>query len=211
MFWAKVKLAALQTVGVLLVASVPAYFVLKPAGPTLVGAYACDEGSGTRVADASGSGNHGTLTGGVTWVAGRKPGSKALSFDGKTGYVKAGQDLNQWLGDTATVAFWINTTQTGDNEVWRAPAVLGANVKGPNKDIMWAVLDARGRIGLDDDISVWSTRPINDGKWHHVALTRDAAKGEIKVYVDGVFNAQAASRAGTKITPFFTIGRIENT
>src|SRR5262249_29448550 len=134
MLWAKIKLAGLQMLGMLLVAAVPAYIVLKPSGPAVVGAYACDEGSGTRVADASGSGNHGALNGGVTWTAGRKPGSKALTFDGKTGYVKVPQDLNQWLGDTATVAFWINTTQTGDSEPWRAPAVLGTNVSGPGKD-----------------------------------------------------------------------------
>jgi RNA polymerase sigma factor (sigma-70 family) len=210
MFWAKIKVAALQMAGVLLVAAVPAYLVLKPTGPVPVGSYAFDEGSGTRVTDASGSGNHGTLVGGVTWTAGRRPGSKALRFDGQTGHVKVAQDLNQWLGNTATVAFWINTTQIGDSETWRTPAVLGANVRGTDKDILWALLDNRGRIGVDDDVPVWSTRPINDGTWHHVALTRDAARGEITIYVDGAFNAQAASRAGTKVTPFFTIGRIDN-
>jgi len=211
MFWAKVKLAALQMAGVLLVASVPAYLVLKPSGPTLVGSYGCDEGSGTRVADASGTGNHGTLVGGVTWAPGRKPGTKALSFDGKTGYVKVPQDLNQWLGGTATVAFWINTTQVGDSEVWRSPTLLGVNLSGSaRKDIFWAFLDNNGRIGLDDDIPVLSSRPINDGKWHHVALTRDASKGECKVYVDGAFNAGGASVPGIKVVAFDMIGRVEN-
>jgi RNA polymerase sigma factor (sigma-70 family) len=210
MFWAKAKAVTLQTVAAMLLVTVPAVVLLKPSAD-LVGSYAFDEGTGTRVGDASHSGNHGTLVGGVTWTAGRKPGTKALTFDGKTGYVQFPQDLNPWLGGNATVAFWVNTTQLGDAEVWRTPAILGVNVtKTERQDILWGILDNRGRIGMDDDAPVMSSRPINDGKWHHIAFTRDAAQGECKVYLDGSFDARAATVAGIKATPFRTVGRIEN-
>lgn len=210
MFWAKVKTLTLQSVGAMLLVAVPAYVVLKPA-PELVGSYAFDEGSGTRATDASRSGNHGTLVGGVSWTAGRQPGTKAMTFDGKTGYLQLPQDLNPWLGGNATVAFWINTTQVGDVEGWRSPALLGVNVsKTTRQDILWGVLDNRGRIGMDDDVPVMSSRPINDGRWHHVAFTRDAAQGECKIYLDGLFDVRAATVDGIKSSPFRTIGRIEN-
>jgi RNA polymerase sigma factor (sigma-70 family) len=208
LLWAKLKIYGAIVASVAVVA-VPAYVLLKPS-EGLVGHYAFNEGQGTRLTDASASANHGTIAGGVAWTAGPKPGSRALNFDGKTGQVKLAQDLNQWLGGTATVVFWINTTQVGDAEVWRSPAVLGVNVRGPGKDIIWGFLDNRGRIGLDDDISVLTTRPINNGQWHHVAMTRDAAKGEIAVYLNGVLDAKQVSTAGVKISAFASIGRMDN-
>ena len=41
------------------------------AGTTLVTAYGMNEGSGTTLADASGSGHTGTLVNGPAWVAGQ--------------------------------------------------------------------------------------------------------------------------------------------
>ena len=56
------------------------------AAPTgLVAAYGFDEGSGTTVADASGNGHTGTITG-ATWAATGKYG-KALQFNGTSALV----------------------------------------------------------------------------------------------------------------------------
>ncbi len=46
----------------------------------------------------------------------------------------------------------------------------------------------------------FSTDPVNDGQWHHVALTRDAATGEVQVYVDGELDGTAAGEAGARGT-----------
>src|SRR5947208_12754379 len=51
----------------------------------LVAAYSFDEGTGTNVADLSGSGNAGT-TANTSWVAGGRFGG-ALSFDGTSSWV----------------------------------------------------------------------------------------------------------------------------
>jgi RNA polymerase sigma factor (sigma-70 family) len=209
LFWAKLKLFSLLTAAAVVTVGTT-YVATRPKDPGLVGHFAFSEGQGKQAADASPTANHATLVGNVNWVAGPKPGTKALYFDGSSGHLKVAQDLNQWLGGTATLAFWIKTTQVGDAEVWRCPAVLGINVRGPGKDIMWGILNNNGRIGLDDDIPVSTTKPVNDGRWHHVAFTRDASKGEINVYLDGSWNAKGPSQAGVKTSPFFTIGRIEN-
>ena len=53
-----------------------------PLVPNLVTAYGMNEGSGTTLADASGSGHTGTLVNGPAWVAGQATYGQALSFDG---------------------------------------------------------------------------------------------------------------------------------
>ncbi|OAI45957.1 hypothetical protein AYO44_12205 [Planctomycetaceae bacterium SCGC AG-212-F19] len=228
MFWAKMKLYGLIMASAAVVA-VPAVILLPPSDPGLVGHYAFAEGSGTSVKDASSSGNHGKLVGGVTWTTGRKPGSKALSFDGQTGHVKLAQDLSRWLGSSATVAFWLNTTQRGvPSDGFAVPGcVTGVDVSGNDQavttnDIQWGFVDETGRTGvcvgdLDlrrtkqmEEILVRSKQPINDGQWHHVALTRDATLGRVAVFVDGKLSGTTLTTAiGPKTSPFFSIGRKE--
>ena len=55
-----------------------------------------------------------------------------------------------------------------------------------------------------------SSRPVNDGQWHHAALTREATLGRLQVFVDGKLSSTTLTGAkGLKTTPFFSIGRKE--
>jgi hypothetical protein len=185
-----------------------------PSAPTgIVGVYAFNEGSGTTAADASASNNAGSLNAGVTWTASRTGAGAALSFNGSSGFVNLARNANQWLGGTGSAAFWLRTTQVGNNSAWRAPGVLGVESAGNSNDVFWGWLDASGRIGIQagDTPGAKSASPINDGQWHHVALTRNAATGAVQVYVDGKLSGSATSAAGVKTTPFRSIGRIEDT
>src|SRR3989338_9287108 len=56
-----------------------------PTNLGLVGYWSMNEGTGSYAGDASGNKNTGTLTGGPTWVDGKR--GKALSFDGSNDYV----------------------------------------------------------------------------------------------------------------------------
>ena len=55
-----------------------------PQAPNLVTAYGLNEGSGTTLADVSGSGHTGTLVNGPAWVASQATYGQALSFEGST-------------------------------------------------------------------------------------------------------------------------------
>jgi hypothetical protein len=216
-FWAKLKFwTAVVVAGT--VASVPAYMILKPGEDRLVGRYALDEGQGTKVRDGSSTGNHGTLVGGVTWVAGPKSGTKAPEFDGRTGHIQLGKDISPWLGKTATLAAWIKTTQTGGGSDSSSPALTGSAVPEDN-DGVWGWLDNTGRIGVaagagpaahGTQLSAQSQQPINDGRWHHVAMTRNADTGEVAMYVDGVFQNKAISGVGTKDAPLTALARFDS-
>src|ERR1035437_5949055 len=176
-----------------------------------IGYWKFDEASGLTAADSSPTGNHGTLQGGVTWATGRL--GSAVSFDGLTGYVQVGASLNQWLGGSASLSAWIKTTQVGKGDFFRSPGITGVEFAGNNNDIFWGFLDATGRIGLQagNGDAAKSLNPVNNGQWHHVGLTRDATTGQVKVYVDGVLNTTVISEPGVKTTPFYSLGRIENT
>src|SRR5438270_13060672 len=70
-----------------------------------VGVWKLDEGSGTHVADGSGNGNNGVMSGGVSWVTGAE--GSALSFDGGTGGVKVSDNTVLEPASTVTISAWV--------------------------------------------------------------------------------------------------------
>ncbi|WP_146161660.1 DUF6701 domain-containing protein [Pseudothauera lacus] len=182
--------------------------------PPPVAAYAMDEavwsGATGEVVDGSGNARHGTAIDGAATTA---PGAicRAGRFDGGS-HVQV-DNLSSVLSGTASLSFWIRTTQTGDDTNWRAPGVSGVEQAGGTNDIFWGWLDASGRIGISkgNDDNARSTVAINDGQWHHIVLTRNASSGAYTIYIDGSLNRSGTTGSGAVTTPFSSIGRIENT
>ncbi len=181
--------------------------------PTPVTRWRFDEGTGTTTADSVGS-NTGTLTNGPSWST-DKPTAilftnpYSLSFSSASSQYVATSALAGTLGGTASMSFWIKTTQVGNNTQWQAPAVTGSE-SSLGGDVFWGFIDGSGRIGLqvEDAAAAKSTAAINNGQWHHVALTRNKTSGELKVYINGSLNSTATSATGDKTSPFAAIGRM---
>ena len=91
-------------------------------------------------------GNDGTLTGGANFAAGHS--GTGVAFDGLTGRVALLADLSPHLGGDSTVAFWINTTQAGNDDVFLAPGLIGIDAAGTANDVFWGWLDGDGHIGI---------------------------------------------------------------
>ncbi len=167
----------------------------------------------TTFTDDSGLGRNPTCSGGACPTAGGAGKlNQALDFDGSNDIITAPTTLNQWLGATASVSFWIKTTQVGNATFWQAPGVVGVEQAGGGNDIFWGWLDDTGRIGfkVGDGAGLQSTSPVNDDEWHHVLMTRNHTTGAIALYVDGV-SQTTTSDTGTKTTSFSEIGRIGDT
>jgi len=145
--------------------------------------------------------------GGSNWISGRQ--FTALAFDGVNEHLSVATNLAMTLGDTATLSFWIRTSQTGAVSVANAPGVAGVAGAGAGQ---WGWVDDAGRIGLavDNTPVVQSTNRINDNLWHHIVFTRDAASGASQAFVDGVLVQAATGPTGTKSAPFTSLARIEN-
>ncbi len=187
---------------------------------TPVNLYHFDEGAGTATVDSV-SANNGTLIGTLKpgWTSPGRVGSSNLSFSGDGQYLQTGEsavqvgaDLSPTLGATSSLLFWVKTTQVGSGTTYQAPAVTGVEQSGNDSDIGWGYLDANGRIGLwvGNNGSVLSADPVNDGNWHHVALSRDASSGNVKVYIDGALDSSVTLEAGAKTSQFKLIGALSD-
>jgi len=78
-----------------------------------VGYWSMDNIDGTTVADQSGRGSNGTMTGGMTKSNNWKPGKvgQALDFDGDNDYVNCGNDTDLNFGDSSSysISMWIKS------------------------------------------------------------------------------------------------------
>ena len=108
------------------------------------------------------------------------------------------------LNKTTSVEFWMNSTQAGHGNNWRAPLVFGEESPGDG-DIQWGWIDDNpaGTIGVAaNDISVnlgHSSTSVTDGQWHHIVLTMDWGIRTQKVYVDGVLEADDVIGGGNDL------------
>jgi hypothetical protein len=179
----KAMMAKIALPAALLALALSAPIANASTGP--VGEWKLDEGNGSVVADSSGFGDNGTLSGGVTWTDG--PTGAALSFDGATGQVRV-PDASQLEPSTAvTVAAWV--ARTGSPGAYKYIVAKGGHAcisasyglySGPSGGLEFYISRGHGTTyarSPDAGPQVW------DGRWHLVVGTFDGTT--IRLYVDG--------------------------
>lgn len=168
------------------------------------------DGTTGEVIDSSGNGYDAKAINDINTTSDGKI-ERAAYFDGDD-YIEQ-NNIYDTLKTTASLAFWIKTTQSGkNNNPWANPGVVGIEENGGGDDIFWGWLDADGHIGIQkgNTTGAKSTTTINDGEWHHIVLTRDSSSGETNVYVDGGEPDSRTSAKDDVGNSFSSIGRIEN-
>ncbi len=154
----------------------------------LVGHWRLD-GSAT---DSSGNGHDGEIFGDSKWVDGKIGG--ALEFDGDDWIEMPGTSAAESfaaLEGEVTWAAWFKTSSSGVINTLMAQGPAGAaHVRG-NRSIN---IEASGVIMIRAHsvgalTSINSSAVVNDGEWHHVAVTiafeTDGTNDTMKVYIDG--------------------------
>jgi hypothetical protein len=169
-----------------------------PAG--LVAAYSFDEGAGTNVADASGTGNGGTI-GSAAWTAQGRYGS-ALSFNGTNARVTVPDAPSLDLTGAMTLSAWVNPSAVGG---WRDVVYKGNDnyyLMGSSSN---ASRPAVGGIfaGSYGEVYAPSALPLNT--WSYLAATYDGQT--LRLYVNGTqVGSKAQTGALTTSTNALTIG-----
>ncbi len=175
---------------------------------TAVSRWAFDEGSGSAAHDHVGS-NDGAITG-ASWTTGVT--GQALSFDGTDDQVKVPNDPSLNPTDGLTVSTWIKLDgEAGTRGIvsknnWRQYRIhMQANITKAN----FRVTDGSGNNSLE---TLNSGIKINDGEWHHVALTVDPS-GMAFLLVDGQIAASTETpydQLGTSIEPLYVANGSES-
>jgi hypothetical protein len=143
-----------------------------------------DETSDGITPDISGNGRNGSLVGNATVTSGMI--GNAISLDGNGDWIRLdvlGASYDGVTGTEArTMAAWIRTTATD-----RGIMTWGTNAQ--SKKWVFRLDGGRLRIEVNGGFRVGTT-VLNDGQWHHVALTLQGGSSpnvtDALLYVDGI-------------------------
>ncbi len=159
------------------------------------------EGNGTDVVLGANLG----LFGGAGYAPGKI--GRAFSFDGSTGYART---TFWWHADTTFVPgpdsfsmqAWIRTSRTTGWQVIAGWAQLAGDRYHGGPGAYWLSVND-GRISAyNRDVNSGSTAltgpNVADGQFHHVAMVRDMAALELRLYLDGALAASQSLVGGAE-------------
>ncbi len=169
----------------------------------LTGSWTFDEGGGSDAEDSSEYQNHGQLVNMNpmdAWVPGHD-GTWALDFDGVNDYVvipDSTSGLYDFNGQGLTWSAWIQTSKNAGITPIIAKSPVGfANDQGAKTfGIDYGRLTLRGNYsGYGGE----STGKVNDGQWHHVAMTIEfdtfpTGEDTLKFYIDSIEDGGSTER-----------------
>lgn len=186
----------------------------EEAGPELIGHWTFDDATfGSGAADSATS-NTATLSANCTAPsssANLPPAvesgeARSLSLDGQSCLVITNpfRAVAGGHGDISnfSICAWINTTSqgTGVNH-WNSAPILDGEVGGISNDFGFGLSETgkltfgTGRANGTRDERIDGATTVNDGRWHHVCVTRDSTKstGNVILYVDGLRDIGSSS------------------
>ena len=160
--------------------------VAVPSG--LVAAYGFDEGSGTTVTDASGSGNNGTITN-ANWAASGKYG-KALQFNGTGALVTIPDSASLHLSSGMTLEAWVDPSTVNAN--WRDVIYKGNDNFYLEATSSNASHPDAGLIAGGSYADAYASTALPANTWSYLTETYDGST--LRLYLNGT---QVASIAHT--------------
>ena len=165
--------------------------VIASPDATRVLALKLNESAGTTAADSSGSGNNGTVNGGVTWQPAGGQLLGAAVFNGTDSYLNI-PDAASLDGTSAfTLTYWFKVnTINGAGLVSKR-----TNITDNNAYTTFLQTDARLNVDIDTNNDRFtSNTAFATGAWYHVAVVFDgtlAAASRARLYVNGVLDVVA--------------------
>lgn len=136
---------------------------------------------------------------------------RALRFDGRHDYARLARPVQ----DDFSIAFWFLAERPGrgsrnDLRWFRGSGLVDAEIHGIVDDFGVSLIEGHVCAGTGrPETFLHSEGGHADGKWHHVAFTRERKSGRITLWVDGrrVDEKRGSTRA-LKTPTHVTIGRL---
>lgn len=158
--------------------------------PALVGLWLFDDGSGDVVADSSGNGNDGAISGDFAWDTGKFGGALVASGGGSIDVpVSASLDT---VTSAMTIAGWFRIDADSDTGIRRQNAFLLEDQSDSEPIPNGFSFRIWTTAGLCP--GAYGTTELAQGEWYHIAGTYDGTT--IKLYVNGVEEGALLTDAG---------------
>lgn len=152
-------------------------------------------GGTNDVCDTSANSNDGAISGNPVWkgAADCKYGN-CLYFDGDGDYVEVPDSASLNPTTALTMEAWIKSTGN-DEEDGR---IVGKRTASAAYEML--LITASGKINVYiltslGGVTIGSAKRVDDGMWHHIAVTRDEAV--LKIYIDGVLDRTGVVNTGS--------------
>lgn len=118
-----------------------------------------------------------------------------LNFDGVNDFVA----IKNVTTATFTLEAFIKplSSSPGGMNAYQGVGILDSDVGGPANDFIFSILN--NKLSFWDgsaSVNTIGNTTVFDGNWHHVAVVREANVG-VKLYVDGILDAQKNYRSST--------------
>jgi hypothetical protein len=157
----------------------------------LVGHWKMDETSGSSVADASGAGNSGTVTGTATWSAAIRGRGHRYNYNDGDDYITVSNSasLQDVQEDDYSLAMWFKANTLPPGTGFANDAVYG--MLGKNALFYGAGYTHDQKFGMAHPFSdgsilqAYTTGTYGIGTFHHVVVTVKKSSGTMNIYVNG--------------------------
>ena len=172
--------------------------------PGPVGWWKMDENTGTAVNDSSGKNNTGVLSGTATptWTSGKF--GSALSFDGSTSYVSAGNDASLQITTAMTLSAWINLKSNASTN-----DIIARNGASGNYNYR-LYTNSTGKLVMEVStngttlVTATGATTLSINTWYYVSGTYQPSTS-LTVYVNGVQDGQNTSGIPAQINNTSTV------
>ncbi len=156
-----------------------------------------DESSGSSANDSSGSANHATVNGGLTWQPTGGMITGAASLNGTDSYLTVADHASLDNTGAFTLSYWFKANS------FNGAGLIGKRVSFDNNNSYGMHLTIDGKLNIDinsNNDRFTSSAVFNPGAWYHIALVFDGsltASQRAKLYVNGALNTTATETSTT--------------
>ncbi len=117
-----------------------------------------------------------------------RSGTNGLYVDGKSGF----GIVQRNVANNLTVSYWLKTPSIGGSAWASATGMVDGYIAAADSSFGAGLTSGKVAVAIEAQV-ISSAALVNNGQWHHIAVTRNGTNGQVLIYIDG---AQSGSGTG---------------